>query len=89
MSVAARPPWTMPIGLQCWSPGSTAEDRRGRARLDELEAEQGRDRRRREAGDHRPQRAEPVELREVPRGLDGVVLDRGTPLRAGARAPAA
>jgi hypothetical protein len=58
--------------------GLDGEDRAAGLDLDELEAEQRRDRRRRElAGDHCAQRAEPVELREVPRGLDGVVLDRG------------
>jgi hypothetical protein len=57
--------------------GLDGEDRAGWLDLDEVEAEQGRDRRRRElAGDHRAQGAEPVELREVARGVDGVVLDR-------------
>jgi hypothetical protein len=46
--------------------------------LDEVEAEQGGDGRRRElAGDHRAQRGEAVELREVAGGLDWIVLDRG------------
>ena len=45
--------------------------------LHEVEAEERGDRRRRErAGDHRAQSAEPVELREVARGRDGIVVDR-------------
>jgi L-aminopeptidase/D-esterase-like protein len=59
------------------------EDDAARLDLDELEAEQDRDRRRRElAGDHRAHRGEAVELRQVARSLDGIVLDRrdGAPM---------
>ena len=69
--------------------GLDGEDDMALADLDELEAHEGRDRRRRElARDHRPHGAEAVELGEVARGLDGVVASEVMPRRAAERAPA-